>query len=143
MSRTYIPKTLRQKVAQQAHHRCGYCLTLEKIIGAPMEIEHLVPESLGGETVEENLWLAYSYCNDYKNDRISAVDPDSNEIVFLFNPRQQVWQDHFEWDQDATQIIGLTSTGRATVVALKLNRPHLVYSRTLWVMAGWHPPKDE
>ena len=29
MSKSYIPKVLRQKVADQAQHRCGYCLTAE------------------------------------------------------------------------------------------------------------------
>jgi len=43
MSRTYIPKKLRQKVTEQALHRCGYCLTAEKIIGVRREIEHLFP----------------------------------------------------------------------------------------------------
>lgn len=142
MSRSYIPKKLRQSVADEAKYRCGYCLTVEKIIGAPMEIEHIVPESLGGETIEDNLWLSCSYCNDYKNDRVSAIDPLTNEVVSLFNPRRERWHDHFLWDNDATHIIGRTPIGRATVNALKLNRPHLVYSRTLWVMVGWHPPTD-
>jgi 5-methylcytosine-specific restriction endonuclease McrA len=57
MSQKYIPKALRQKVAEQAKHRCGYCLTQEIVSGFEMEYDHLVPQSLGGQTVEENLWL--------------------------------------------------------------------------------------
>ena len=60
MSRAYIPTALREVVARSAHHRCGYCLTQEVVIGAAMEIEHIIPEALGGRTEEENLWLAYS-----------------------------------------------------------------------------------
>jgi hypothetical protein len=37
MSRSYVPKVLREKVAAQARHRCGYCLTAEAIVGTPME----------------------------------------------------------------------------------------------------------
>ena len=63
MSTTYIPKGLREKVTAQARRRCGYCLTREAVVGSPMEIDHLIPEALGGRTEEENLWLACSSCN--------------------------------------------------------------------------------
>ncbi|MBU0677986.1 MAG: HNH endonuclease, partial [Verrucomicrobia bacterium] len=69
MSRSYIPKALREQVAADARHRCGYCLTSSNIIGTPMEIDHIIPESLGGLTIRENLWLACSMCNDHKGTR--------------------------------------------------------------------------
>ena len=61
MSRTYISKALRQQVASHARHRCGYCLTSEAVVGTPMEIDHIIPQSLGGLTEEDNLWLACSF----------------------------------------------------------------------------------
>jgi 5-methylcytosine-specific restriction endonuclease McrA len=90
MSTTSIPKELRQRVAAQANYRCGYCLTSEAIVGTPMEIDHLIPESLGGLTEESNLWLACSLCKDHKSNRISAPDPESGEVVRFFDPRRQV-----------------------------------------------------
>ncbi len=142
MSRTYIPTDLRARVAVQAGYRCGYCLTAEAIVGTPMEIDHLIPESLGGRTEEQNLWLAGSLCNDHRSNRIAALDPVSGEVVRLFDPRRQVWNEHFQWTEPADRIVGLTPTGRATVVALHLNRPTLVKARQLWVRVGWHPPAD-
>lgn len=47
MSRTYIPDELRRRVALQASFRCGYCLTSERIVGAPMHVDHLVPGASG------------------------------------------------------------------------------------------------
>ena len=126
----------------QAHHRCGYCLTTEMLIGAPMEIEHIIPTALGGQTEEGNLWLACSLCNEYKGVRVVAPDPLTDELVPLFNPRQQSWSEHFAWSQDFEQIVGRTAIGRATTVALRLNRPLLVRSRRIWVVAGLHPPSD-
>ena len=41
MSDAYVSKTLRERVALQARYRCGYCLTLELLIGASVEIEHI------------------------------------------------------------------------------------------------------
>jgi len=142
MSRFYIPKALRERVAAQARHRCGYCLTSEAIVGTPMEIDHIIPESIGGQTEEDNLWLACSLCNDHKSDRIAALDPLTGEIVRLFDPRHQVWNEHFAWTAEGDRIVGLTPVGRATVVALNLNRPSLVKARQAWCVVGWHPPKD-
>lgn len=95
MSRTRIPKALRARVSAQARYRCGYCLTSESIVGTPMELDHLIPESLGGATEEENLWLACSLCNDAKGSRIASEDSLSGETVRLFNPRHQDWREHF------------------------------------------------
>jgi len=142
MSQAHVPKALRRRVTEQAKHRCGYCLTSEYVVGMPMEIDHILPESLGGLTEEENLWLACSLCNDRKGGRIAALDPETGEIVRLFNPRFQVWSEHFNWNETSDRIIGLTPIGRATVIALNLNRPSLVRARQLWKIAGWHPPVD-
>lgn len=142
MTRTYIGKELRERVAVQARYRCGYCLTTEAIVGTPMEFDHLIPESLGGLTEEANLWLACSLCNDSKNNRIAALDLDTGKVVRLFDPRRQPWIEHFRWSDEGECILGLTPTGRATVVALNLNRPSLVRARRLWVSVGWHPPRD-
>jgi HNH endonuclease len=142
MSEAYISNALRQRVAAQARHRCGYCLTSEAIVGTPMEIDHIIPQSLGGPTEEENLWLACSLCNDHKSDRIAALDPLTGTIVRLFDPRHQIWREHFAWTTEGERLIGLTPTGRATIAILHLNRPSLVKARQAWVSVGWHPPTD-
>jgi len=142
MSQAYISKVLRERISAQARHRCGYCLTQEAVVGVQMEIDHLIPEVFGGLTHEKNLWLACSPCNDAKGSRIAALDAVSGEVVRLFNPRDQLWSEHFAWSVKGDLIIGLTSIGRATVQALKLNRASLVMARQLWVTVGWHPPRD-
>ena len=57
-------------------------------------------------------------------------------------PHQQRWRDHFAWNEDATLIVGLTATGRATVAALKLNRPELVNLREVLYVTQKHPPTE-
>lgn len=140
MTSTYIPKKLRKLVAAQARHRCGYCLSAESVVGLSMEIEHLVPQILGGPTCEENLWLACPACNAFKGQRISARDPESGLTVRLFNPREQLWREHFLWIDAGARVAGQTPIGRATALALHLNRPILVTARRIWIEAGWHPP---
>ena len=108
-----------------------------------MVIDHLIPESQGGPTVSENLWLACRRCNEFKGTQTQAVDPLTDMIVPLFNPRVQSWAVHFAWSEDGTEIIGLTAIGRATVIALRLNNDEIVAARSLWVQVGWHPPSDQ
>src|SRR5262245_33071944 len=104
----YIPAELRRQVRVDARQRCGYCHTPAILIGMPLEYEHLFPEALGGPTVRENLWLACTRCNDDKGDRTDAVDSVTGERVAFFNPRTQVWTEHFAWSPDGTLIIGAT-----------------------------------
>jgi hypothetical protein len=105
-----------------------------------LECEHLLPFALGGKTTEENLWLSCRRCNEAKRVQTEARDPTTSEIVALFNPRIQRWEDHFRWSDDGTMVLGISVIGRATVVALKLNDPVIVVTRRLWVSAGWWPP---
>jgi hypothetical protein len=60
--------------------------------------------------------------------------------VSLFNPRRQRWQDHFAWSEDTTMVIGLTPVGRASIIALRLNRPEAVNLRRVLFGIGEHPP---
>lgn len=134
-------KALRRRIAAQARYRCGYCLTLEAVSGIPLTLEHLIPKAKGGEDTEENLWLSCRLCNEAKGVLIEALDPETNATAPLFNPRIQVWTDHFMWSDDQSQIIGITAIGRATVRALSLNSELRIRARLLWIEAGWHPPE--
>lgn len=142
MSSHYIPKPVRHSVAKAANYRCGYCLTPQSIVGPLLEIDHIIPEALGGTADEDNLWLACPTCNGAKSDRIQAIDPESGENVSFFNPRLDSWTEHFIWLNEGAVIAGLTPKGRATVTALNMNHPDIVAARQLWVTVGWHPPAD-
>ncbi len=110
---------------------------------ARLEVEHIIPLSQGGESEEANLWLACPLCNRYKGSKTTALDPLSGEEVRLFNPRVQVWRQHFRWSEDGLRIVGITDVGRATVSALHLDDdPDALLVRSYWVLAGWHPPEE-
>jgi hypothetical protein len=140
---SYIPVQLQQHIREDAGQRCGYCLSSEIVTGIPLEIEHIIPTSLGGLTTRHNLWLACHRCNKYKGNRIETPDPETEEVVSLFNPRTQIWYEHFRWSADGTRVVGLTPIGRATVEALHVNNEYVVAARRFWVFAGWHPPTGD
>ena len=134
-------QALRERIAEQATYRCGYCLTQEIVSGIPLTLEHIIPRVKGGQDVKENLWLSCRLCNETKGVLVETVDSQTGVTVSLFNPRTQVWAAHFSWSEGGTCIIGQTPIGRATVVALSLNSDLRVRSRAIWVQAGWHPPE--
>ena len=105
------------------------------------EFEHIIPRSAGGGTTFQNLCLSCPMCNRYKASHKVAFDPATEEHVSLFHPHQHNWEDHFFWNEDLTEVIGLTATGRATAIALKMNRPQIVRARQMWVKLGEHPPR--
>jgi hypothetical protein len=59
-------------------------------------------------------------------------------MVLIFNPRQQVWEEHFRWD--GVQVVGLTATGRATITALNMNQAIMLAIRAEEEILGRHPP---
>ncbi|AFY74792.1 restriction endonuclease [Synechococcus sp. PCC 7502] len=143
MSRPYISVELDRNIRNIAKHRCGYCLSPQKLVMARLEIEHIIPISKGGSNEESNLWLACPICNSHKAGKIEAIDPVTDEVVALFNPRTQDWSEHFAWSEDGIRIVGKTATGRATVKALRLdNDLDALEVRSYWVQAGWHPPEN-
>lgn len=143
MSRPYVSVLLTAQILADAGHRCGYCRTDERLTGSLLSIEHILPIAAGGPTERENLWRSCRECNERKGAQVQATDPESGEIIALYNPRTQSWDDHFRWSEDGLLVIGLTAIGRATVVAIDLNRPHQIVARQRWAMVGWHPPSDD
>ena len=137
-----ISDSLRQQVIERANGRCEYCQAPLAIV-IETEIDHIIPQSADGPTELDNLCLTCVSCNGFKLAFQEAADPDSGKTVPLFNPRTQHWGDHFVWSDDGTQIIGVTATGRATIVRLRMNRERATEARRLWVSAGWHPPGDQ
>lgn len=56
----------------------------------------------------------------------------------FFNPRTQVWDDHFALD--GALIVPLTPEARVTAMILQLNHPDRVQERESLILAGKYPP---
>lgn len=142
MPKDRVTTQQRRAVAARANGNCEYCRSQARFTTQSFSVEHILPRSLGGETILDNLALACSGCNEHKHTKISGHDPMSSESVSLYHPRNQKWSEHFRWSDDFTLIIGLTPTGRATVGALHLNRDGLINLRQVLYAMGQHPPLD-
>jgi hypothetical protein len=136
----HVPTALKRLVRERFSNRCAYCQTAESFTATHFEIEHIIPRAAGGETALANLCLSCPMCNRYKSATSSAVDPTTQTNVPLFHPQIQRWIEHFAWSIDGTEIIGLSPTGRATIAALRMNRPAMTRVRRMWFVLAEHPP---
>jgi hypothetical protein len=103
------------------------------------EVDRIIPERHRGETTENNLCLSCLECNRRKGSDFASFDPETRHITPLFNPRQQVWSDHFRLE--GARIIPLSPEGRVTVFVLNLNDEIRVRARRALLEAGRYPRK--
>jgi 5-methylcytosine-specific restriction endonuclease McrA len=129
---------IRKAVYERADGLCEYCQTSADTIGQAMHVEHINPN---GDNDLSNLCLSCSNCNQSKAKAITGIDPQSDEIVPLFNPRTQQWHEHFIWLEEGLRLFGLTATGRATIERLKINQDRILVARIRWIKGGFHPPR--
>ncbi len=131
-------------VAERAGWRCEYCQAPEEVFNFPFEVEHILPKSRGGSDEPDNLALACHACNRFKSDFATGVDPTDQAEVLLFNPRRDLWMEHFRLETEPAVIVGRTPTGRATVSRLQMNRYHHMAARRHWLELGiLRPPHEE
>lgn len=140
MSPKYAADHLRQQVEIRANGLCEYCQSPKKYCTVSFHCDHIHPKKEGGKTELTNLAFACPSCNNHKAAKIQAPDPSTGESVPLFNPRQQNWHRHFQWNNDFLYIEGKTPMGRATVKALNMNKDEQIEFRKLLKIAGKHPP---
>jgi hypothetical protein len=123
--------------------RCEYCRSPASISSQPFSVEHIVPKARGGTSTADNLALACQGCNNHKYDKIAVRDPAGGDMVPIYHPRRDRWHDHFAWSDDFALVLGVSPTGRGTVVALHLNREGLVNLRRVLYLTGKHPPLEQ
>lgn len=139
----YIAVKLRELVKKRANSICEYCRISEDFSPQPFCFEHIFPKVSGGKTSKENLAFSCQGCNAFKATRTEFEDELTGEKVRLFNPRKSIWSEHFIWNEDFTEIIGISAEGRATVKALKMNRFGLINLRRVLYSTGNHPPIEK
>ena len=133
---TAVSARLRAVVRKRAGGLCEYCRVPETVVLVAHQVDHVRPLKHGGATVAANLALACTLCNRRKGSDLAGVDPQTDTIVALFDPRTDRWGHHF--DLHDAELVGLTPTGRATVGLLQLNRPERLAERQILLAAGMY-----
>jgi len=144
-----ISDELKQAIRERAKYVCEYCHSPERLSANRFTVDHVIPKSLGGSDELDNLALACRRCNERRYNFVAGFDPDTQEIVPIFNPRKQKWEEHFVWLDQGVVIAGTTPIGRATCLRLDLNdtrypeNDSIRATRQFWIQTGLHPPADD
>jgi len=126
---------LRDLVWRRAKYCCEYCRLPQAAASFfRFHIEHIRARQHGGIDDAANLALACPDCNRHKGPNLTSVDSDTDEVVPLFNPRLQGWEEHFA--MQGPLIVGITATGRVTVQLLRMNDDERVVLREALQAAG-------
>jgi len=134
---SHIPVFLKKLVTRRAGNRCEYCQLSQKGQEATFHIDHVIPLASGGETVSENLALACVSCSLRKGAKEFIFDNMTNREIRIFNPRNDRWETHFEWD--GVILKGKTVKGEATIKLLNLNRRLILAIREEEILLKRHP----
>jgi HNH endonuclease len=133
-----MDESLRQFVRRRAGERCEYCRLPEPLLPHAFTIDHVVARQHGGPTHTDNLAFVCQHCNCHKGPNIAGLDPVTRRLTRLFNPRQDRWEDHFEWA--GHELAGMTDIGRTTVVVLAMNDDDMRGLRAVLMLEGLFPP---
>lgn len=136
-----IPAWLTEAVTARAGSRCEYCGLSQLGQEATFHVDHVFPRAAGGQAILDNLALACVSCSLRKGAKQTGIDPETGFAQPLFDPRTEVWADHFEWHKE--WVVPITPVGRATSAALDLNRPLILAIRAEEMLRGRHPPPIE
>ncbi len=132
-----MAKTRRQQLAERAKGRCEYCRLPQELTTLPHQVDHIRARKHHGPTTLQNICWACAYCNAAKGSNAAGYDPQTGELVPLFNPRVQAWSQHFRWVGPVLR--GKTPVARATIDVLRINSPERVEHRRLLMAAGLLP----
>jgi HNH endonuclease len=132
-----ISEKLRQQVAKNADYKCEYCLTPEFFLATTFHIDHIRSIKHGGKTLSQNLAYACPHCNQNKGSDIASYT-DEDELVRLFNPRKDIWNEHFEVLKSGI-ITPISSIGEVTVNTLSFNQLERIIFRKSLIEIGVIP----
>jgi hypothetical protein len=136
----YISDPLRLNVAIRARFCCEYCRVPERFLATTFHVDHARSLKHGGKTEFINLVFSCAHDNQNKGSNIATFkDENSDEIIRLFNPRIDEWDEHFFLV--GGEILSKTFIGAATIRILDMNQPERVIFRTALALAGFYPEK--
>lgn len=135
MSQSWISDALRTLVRERAHGLCEYCLIHESDTVWGLQVDHVIAEKHHGPTADHNLCYACPACNRAKGSDLTTVV--SGKLVRLFNPRIDIWSEHFVLDGPLFKA--RSRIGNGTIRLLGINDSDRLEMRRILALAGSYP----
>lgn len=135
---TYISDSYRSIISERANYSCEYCRASESNTFYSFQVDHIISLKHGGETSLDNLAYACPICNRAKGSDLGTILIKGGPIVRFFNPRTDVWTDHFRIREDGL-LLPNSSEGEATIKILNMNHLDSLIERALLLSLGLFP----
>ena len=129
-----MARSRRAIVRERAGDRCEYCRIPQSSTCLRHTLDHIRARKHRGSTDVENLCWSCAQCNAAKGPNVAGHDPATDELVPLFNPRSDRWDDHFGWN--GSVLAGRTPVARTTIDVLRINDANRLAHRALLMQAG-------
>lgn len=139
MSTTYLSAELRRIVVARADGLCEYCLIHEDDTFFGCQVDHIVSEKHSGPTQADNPAYACLFCNLHKGSDIGTFIPGTQTLIRFFNPRIDLWNEHFTLNADGVTLAALTEVGEATARIFRFNSPDRLEERQALRNVGRYP----
>lgn len=135
---SYIPEKIRNQAWLRASGCCEYCLLHYESAFFTHEIDHIISLKHKGKNILINFALACYYCNRNKGTDIGSIYKD--EFIRFFNPRKDIWHEHFELDKPTATIHALSPIGEVTATIFGFNHIDRIIERQILIAANKYPP---
>lgn len=122
-----INSATRIQIRKRANGHCEYCQKIEYAIGFSYHVDHIIAKKHSGTDHLNNLAWSCFDCNVFKGTDLASYDNETGELTPLYNPRVQVWDEHFI--KDDLWLRGKTAIGRVTVRILQMNHDDQLETR--------------
>lgn len=137
--RSYLPDHIKKTVAERAGYNCEYCLVNQFDMFLIFQVDHIISIKHGGLNSIMNLAFSCPSCNRNKGTDLGTFLHDSTELIRFFNPRVDIWSEHFETENGA--IYPRTRIAEATIKIFLFNDPERIILRQGLIEFGRYPAR--
>jgi hypothetical protein len=116
------PRSLQLYIQERAGGLCEYCYLPDTSTTLPFQIDHIIAEKHAGLTILENLAYRCLHGNALKGPNIAGVDQETQEVVRLFHPRNDRWEEQRFDRLSSLRVYSHHERGTPSAEALRLGQ---------------------
>ncbi len=117
-----VPRSLQQHIRERVGGLCESCHLPDTSTTLPFQIDHIIAEKPAGRTILENLAYCCLHGNALKGPNIAGVDRETQEVVRVFHPRNDRWEEQRFGRLTSLRVYSHHERGTPSAEALRLGQ---------------------
>ena len=85
MPNSNLSAKIKKQVAKRANHLCEYCLANSEYAYHTFPVDHIIPTSIDGTNILDNLANSCQFCNGSKSNKTHCLDPITGKNTRFYN----------------------------------------------------------